>query len=558
MVSLISLLPFAGLTLAWLIPLHFLPWLAWHGEVPVFAAVFLTGLWAVAGRIASGGAHAPIPLPGMVLGLFAIAALAIMQAAAGSIRYWGDAWVLVLYLGLAAAAFLLGRGASLRPDRGEPYLQLLAATLVLAGAGCSVIAIVQNLDAWSVSWIASTDLQRPGSNLAQPNQMGTLVLMGVVSLVFLHERGRLGTAVAALLACLLAAGLITTESRTALVSYLVLAGWWFAWRRTRRLSAAAVAGFGAALVIGYMAWPYLLAGFHGLAGSDGFNTNVGLRTVVWPQLAEAALQHPWLGWGLRQTPAALTSVLDRQELSAAFPYAHNLVLDLVLGVGVPLTVVMLGAAAVWAWRRRHAGLDPAGWFAVAIAIPFLVHAMLEFPHTYAYLLVPAMMALGFVDASVQPQRRLQVPAPVAAGVLGCVAALGAWSAMEYVTIEEDFRVARFEAGRIGVTPTGYERPTVQVLTQLDALLEAARVTPAPGMTQERIGHARDAAYRFPWPAVQNRYALALALNGHTEEALRMLRVIRAMHGERLYSEIRTNWEVLSSGKHPQLASVRLP
>ena len=78
------------------------------------------------------------------------------------------------------------------------------------------------------------------------------------------------------------------------------------------------------------------------------------------------------------------------------------------------------------------------------------------------------------------------------------------------------------------------------------------------MSPERLDLARKVALRYPWPATQNRYALSLALNGNTEEALRQLRVIRALHGEKTYAEIRLNWEVLGKDKYPQLRELKLP
>ena len=129
------------------------------------------------------------------------------------------------------------------------------------------------------------------------------------------------------------------------------------------------------------------------------------------------------------------------------------------------------------------------------------------------------------------------------------------SVIEYMKIEEDFRIARFEALRIGKTPADYQRPQVHLLTQLDALLEGSRVVPSPGMSLERIELSRKVAMRFPWTAVQNRYALSLALNGHRAEAIRQLKVMRAMHGEKMFEGIVSNWNELGDSKYPELKEV---
>jgi hypothetical protein len=59
------------------------------------------------------------------------------------------------------------------------------------------------------------------------------------------------------------------------------------------------------------------------------------------------------------------------------------------------------------------------------------------------------------------------------------------------------------------------------------------------------------------PATQNRYALSLVLNGDENEGLRQLRVLRAMHGESIYAQIKANWAALAD-KYPQLCAVAMP
>jgi hypothetical protein len=198
------------------------------------------------------------------------------------------------------------------------------------------------------------------------------------------------------------------------------------------------------------------------------------------------------------------------------------------------------------------------WYCIATALPLGVHSLLEFPFAYAYLLIPAMMAIGVLEGVLHSERVLRVAWGSAATALSLVTCLMIWSAVEYVSIEEDFRIARFEAMRIGETPIEYERPKITLLTQLDALLIGARLVPTPGMSKENIDLARKVALRYPWSATQNRYALTLALNGSSDEAMRQIKVIRAMHGERSYENIKLNWENLAMTKYPQLRELNLP
>jgi hypothetical protein len=225
---------------------------------------------------------------------------------------------------------------------------------------------------------------------------------------------------------------------------------------------------------------------------------------------------------------------------------------------VPLTALLVLVTGVWLWRRVRTANQLLPWYCLAVALPVAVHSMLEFPFAYAYFLVPVMFSLGALEGmtGAKPALRIGV-APAAALLLG-VSIVAAWSVVEYVAIEEDFRVARFEALRVGQTPVNYQRPDVVLLTQLGALLEGSRISPKPGMKAEELELARKVALRYPWTATQNRYALSLALNGNPEEALRQLRVMRAMHGEKTYTEIKANWTTLAQEKYPLLRDLKLP
>jgi hypothetical protein len=50
----------------------------------------------------------------------------------------------------------------------------------------------------------------------------------------------------------------------------------------------------------------------------------------------------------------------------------------------------------------------------------------------------------------------------------------------------------------------------------------------------------------------------LALNGNPDEAVRQLKVMRAMHGEKTYQGIKSNWQELASSKYPQLSDIAFP
>lgn len=569
------LLPAAGaslLALSWLAPLHFPPWVSWHGEILSFFAVFLLAWYGLLSALKKDPSDL-VFFPATALPLLALGLLAGTQGSMGVVTFGGDVFVFGFYMALCVMCLTLGFAAgrqALAPGskaceggHENPMLALLAVTLTVGAFASAVVAFAQLFELWEhAAWInRMPQLRRPGGNLGQPNHLATLLLMGMVSLLFLYELRKLKALPSALIFWVLCMALAATESRTGVLSFLLLSGWWVVKnKRVRfRLSSWVVALAGIGFLAFFWAWPSIFSFIQQSSGLGAeVNTKAGLRLVVWPQLLEALAQRPWWGWGLGQIPEAHNAVAHVHAVSEPFSYSHNIVLDLVLGMGVPLTALLLLVTGVWLWRRVRAANQLLPWYCLAVALPVAVHSMLEFPFAYAYFLVPVMFALGALEgvAGGKPVLRIGVR-PMAALLLG-VSILGAWSVVEYLRVEEDFRVARFEALRLGQTPGGYQKPKVVLLTQLGALLEGARISPRPGMGPDELALSKQVALRFPWAATQNRYALSLALNGNPEEAVRQLRVMKAMHGEKTYREIKANWNSLAQDKYPQLRELTLP
>jgi O-antigen ligase len=558
--------------LSCLMPLHFLPWMSWHGELLTFVSVLVLSWYGLHSEFKKNR-RLRVSLPNPALPFIALAVLAVIQGATGLITFRGDVLVFGLYVALCVACLTLGFAVGSRssPAYGTawdaelqlPALTLLAFTLVIVAFVSALVAFAQVLELWELSpWInRMPQLRRPGANLGQPNHLATLVLMGIASLSFLYESQKLKAVSSVLIFAVLGAALAITESRTGVLSFLLLCAWWFAKnnRARFRLSPwAVIMGLVGVLSFFWM-WPTLYALILQSSGMlSEVNTKIGSRLLVWPQLLQAVADRPWLGWGIREVSKAQNSVAHLYAESEPFSYSHNILLDLALGIGVPGAAVFVCGTGVWLWRHVKLANQLLSWYCLALALPLAVHSLLEFPFAYAYFLAPTLFALGALEGLTRARSLVTIGVRVAGGVLLCVSVAATWSAIEYFSIEEDFRVARLEALRIGQTPASYERPRVVVLTQLGALLDGARIAPKPGMSAEVIELAKNVAMKYPWTATQNRYALSLALNGNGEEAIRQLSVMRAMHGEKTYAEIKANWVALAQERFPQLKGIALP
>jgi len=553
--------------LSWLLPLHFPPWVSWHLEAVAFLAVILLS-WAGWVRMRRAAAPRSAAMPFAALPFMALGMVVVLQRATGLVVFWGSVWALWFYVALCVACLMLGFAAASAPVQPRPAsaasdpFTLLALTLCAGAAVSAIVCFAQVFSLWEHSeWIARMpDLRRPGGNLGQPNQLATLLVMGVASLVFLRQSKKLGPTSAGLLLLLLCMGLAVSESRAGALSLLLLLGWWLFKRRAIGDTTPPWVGIVAGLAFAgmYLAWPHVLNAMDLLSHQANGRLGAGsLRFQVWSQLLKAVSMHPWTGWGFHQVAAAHNAVVDGYNASEPYSYSHNLVLDLVIWLGVPMALLLLVVAAVWLWRRARDANQLLPWYGLAVALPLGLHSMLEYPFAYAYFLAPAMLLLGGVEATAGGKgfARIGVKAVGAALLLSTVVL--AWSVVEYLGIEEDFRVARFQASRIGSPPVGHERPKVVLFDQLGVLLDVSRITPAPNMSAQDMEVARRAALYYPWTATQSRYAMALALNGNPEEAARQLQVIRRLWGEKQYQAMKDHIADKAT-QYPQLRRLSLP
>jgi len=83
-------------------------------------------------------------------------------------------------------------------------------------------------------------------------------------------------------------------------------------------------------------------------------------------------------------------------------------------------------------------------------------------------------------------------------------------------------------------------------------LKAGRVKLNSHMSSQDMEVLRQAAQRFHWTATLNTYALALALNHNEDEALRQLRHIETLFGQKSYENIKAYWIQVAALEHPEL------
>ncbi len=506
-----------------------------------------------------------------LIAIFALA-LAIVPWAhyfAGQSFYAGDAFISSFYLvGLAAAISVGFTFSQHRPTQNSGTWLIPAKVLLIASVASALLAILQWLamtDSIS-TFVATTDLgDRAMANLGQPNQLGTLLLMGLGALVLMFELFKINSFVVIVGVLVLTWGVVLTESRTAILSasgmaiFLVFKIYTLRASSTPlRLRVHHVFLWSCVFVSALQALPFINAALLldsersvGLLDSNG-------RVSIWMQTIYAIAEAPLFGYGWNQTPVAQAIGALRYQGDLAFSNAHNLVLDLMAWVGVPLALVITAGLAYWLVTRAKAAKSTGAVYAMAMLTPVLVHSALEFPFAYAYFLLTAGLLIGIVESDYTTKAPFSISR--GAGLTGLVVftLIGAYSAYEYLLIEEDYRVARFENLKVGRTEVGYVAPPILVHTQMAALLAALRQPADRGMDKMQLERLRQVSLRFGMRPLVFRYAVALGLNDEPVASAKQMRVFRGMFGERAYQGFKAEFRRLQAEKYPELSSVDLP
>lgn len=543
--------------LAWLAYDHYRPWVNFHSEA---LALFGIGL-LVAGRCFSSYPSAATA-PRVVWWVMAAALLPWLQYFLGISLFAGDALIVSLYLCGLGAAIWLGYGYVTISQEKEAGLTTVFYVLWVVALASAAIGLLQwlTLQEPLAMYVVQTDAgDRAMGNLGQPNQLATLLLMGMAALAWTFERKRIGRWGLVTGIAFMTMALVLAQSRAGMLSALIVTIF-LVWR-SRTTAGGIAARYVFAWLVAYgvavQMLPYVSDWL--LMGSSR-NMNLGAdsaRVTIWKQMLSGIGQSPWVGYGWNQTPTAHSAGSVAVPGSLTYTNAHNIVLDILAWNGVPLGLLLTGACAYWFVSRMRGITGVNAIYAMACLLPVAVHSMVEYPFAYSYFLLTAGLMVGIVEASHQGIKTIKLRLRWIGSALAVWWLLGTYMVYEYLLIEEDFRVVRFENLRIGKTPVEYELPNVWMLSHMGAMLKAARQQAQPGMSAEDLENLRKASLRFPYGSLSLRYAQSLGLNGNPSGATRQMAIIRGMYGEYYYQAavnvLRTQQE-----KYPVLSQVITP
>lgn len=552
------LLGFAVLALAFVLPGHYPPWTSFEQEAASFVGAALLG-FDVIGRRGTGVFPTPQAVPGLLL----VSTVPLWQWLFGQLSYKTDVFVTSLFLLAFAACFMAG--SVLIATRRCDFTAGLAAVFIGTGIVSCGLATVQWLDLASNVFVVSLiPGGRPYGNVAQPNNLASLLALGIMAALQMYEGRRVCGPVASLTVAWFGLGLVMTQSRSGWLFVVLLVVFSLCIRRraTLRIPSRALLLGAGTFFLAVSLWPLvnevlLLA--PGDLGQRLRSGNGWLRWIHWQTLWDAIWRAPWLGYGWGQvTLAQQAAVLDHPATGEWLMNSHNLLLDLLIWNGVPLGALLFGALVFWFARQMHVCRSSDQWALLGSVGAVFLHAMLEFPLNYAYFLLPVGLMMGGLDGLDEVARKWLIPRWAFVVPWAVTVAMMAWVGVEYLHVQDVTWQQRFVM--MGIDTDRHRAVPPPDVVLLDVQREFHRfwtMQATRGMSTEQIDWMRRVSQRNAMPPAMLRFALAAGLNGRPLEAGDTLRKLCKMHPIERCEEGAQAWKALGQ-QYPELRPIEFP
>ena len=488
-----------GVTLAPLIAFNQTPSATLYNQLMAFAGLGLL----VAGLAWGRSLRAGWRNDGVSLSLLLMTAVALAAPFTHGLPWSMSLTSIAMLLG---ALLAVQTGRAVVANQRDQVLTLFCVALVGAGVLSVAVSLVQmffpSLADGNV--IARSGLVgRAVGNMRQPNHLASLLMWACVASVWLAQGGWLarrlggalrGTVALHVLLFLFVFCVLLSASRTGMIGVVMLALWGAV---DARLAPRVRIALGSTLVMFAIGWGILeayTALSHHAFGAQSRVSEEGAGSPSRIAIVKNAIgllqRYPLTGsgWGDFNFAWTMTPFPDRPV--AFFDHTHNLELQLLVEMGLPLGLLTLAllAAGLWTGFARAVRGSAATRCAAMLVAMIGLHSQFEYPLWYAYFLLPAALAYGLCmagedagePASTTGQRR---PWLAALGVV--VAAAVPLVVIDYLRIVHiyapptgaaslDDRIAAGQRSPLFALQADYAQATVQPPGTV--ALEAARRT----------------------------------------------------------------------------------
>ncbi|WP_338561390.1 O-antigen ligase family protein [Acinetobacter sp. KS-LM10] len=526
------------LILAWLLPFHRSPWPTFGSEVLTFisASILLFGFYKT-----------KISIPKPQLLILPIVFVPLLQLLFGQGIYFSNAILCTGYILMFWCMVVVGFNLSDTPEKREKIFKLFSFALLVVGLVSSWIAIFQwlNLNSYFSTWMYTFKGNRPYANLAQPNNLATLLTISLLACLYFYEKRIIKNVYLIPYSIILLFSIALTQSRTTWVVCLFILLYLpiKQWRAPARFSTLKLLSWIAVFVlfIGFLpainSWVALVLNHNMVEtasvierASSGY-----LRLDMWQQQWVALMQQPWFGYGWNQTGIAQIAAFDAHPSHEWYKSAHNIVFDLLIWNGVIIGGLMIVYFSAWLYWLNKGVKDTISIVAMLMVCAILIHGMLEFPLHYAYFLLPAGFLLGIVQSQYQRLPAVKVSGKSFVVITIFIIIGSAVSVRDYFLYKEQSVIA----GK--TTPLTESQQLVMnkeiiLLTQFEERVWWIQLNPKTHFNSAELAYLDTMVANMASKYDLYKYAQVLAFNGYKAKAEHQLWILETLHGEKSHYE----------------------
>jgi O-antigen ligase len=545
-------------SLVWLLPNHYYPWATFHSDAWT-AIIFTPAAFVLAVRGPEKVKWHYLPILFIIL-----ACVPFLQFAGGMLPFAGQAWLASLYIiGLSLAMVTGSRWELTNPGKA-------ADGLFFAIGIASFISVYLQLRQWTglareldeiQFWTAEYDAGRPSANLAQPNQLATLLIWGLLACAWAVSRKKLRPSFAICGAIFLLFGIVLTQSRMAIVVLFIFTCACWVWRPLLSRRAATICTF---------LFCFLLASSFGLQTLNNFlsidnqtrhlslaGESTGLRLSAYAMFVDALTMHPWVGYGWsRLAVAQLTVAQNHPNMAAFFLHSHNLFLDLALWCGIPLGLFIVACLLCWYIHAVRNVKNVENGILILFLTGVGIHAMVELPLHHAYFLLPTGLIIGILNQRIGKRIAIQSSRVPVIAILISISLILAAVIRDYLRVDESFRSYRLEMNHVGNLPP-LTAPSVYILDDMSDFIATLRTEVSPDISDKQLKLVYRTALSFPSPFNLFNYARALAFRHRSVESEEWLKKIEKVQPTEFVKALRAAW-AKEAETQPAMAAVSWP
>lgn len=522
------------LILAWLIPFHKTPW-------PTFSSEILTFLSASFLILSFYTQKIDIPRPQLLA--IPLLSIPLIQLATGHILYASNAILCFAYILVFWCMVIAGFNLSKDVKQRERVFSIFSVVLLLVGLISSVIAICQwlNLSSYFSPWMYTFKGNRPYANLAQPNNLATLLSVSLLACLYFYEKRIIKNIYLVPYSILLMFSIALTQSRTSWVVCLFILVYLSIkqYHTKPRFGWVKLISWAGLFVVLISTLPMIQQWVASILNQNMVETasvierasSGYLRLDMWSQLGVALSQQPWFGYGWNQTGMAQIAAFDVHPSHEWYKSAHNIVFDLLIWNGVILGSIIVLYLTAWLYWLNQGVKDTVSIVATLMVCAILIHGMLEFPLHYAYFLLPAGFLLGVIQAQYRNLASVQVSGKygVLIAILTIVGSMV--SVRDYVVYKQQSVIAGQKKPLTDAQQNVMQKE-IWLLTQFKERVWWIELNPKTKMNKTELAHLERMVANLASKYDLYKYAQVLAFNGKADEAKHQLWILETLHGQK--------------------------